>query len=91
VAAWVAGGYFGVVVVLVAGTWYVLETRDASGLSSMWVMLATAPTSLVLAPVTPSFIYGSPALLIELAAGGFQAWVLWLLLRGRRVPTPAGT
>ncbi|MFC9913308.1 SCO4225 family membrane protein [Streptomyces sp. NPDC127197] len=77
----VAGGYAALVVGVAAWLEALVLLGDP-GLGGVWLILVTLPVSipLILIPAPPE-AYG-----VMLAAGGLaQAWVLWRLLRGRRV------
>ncbi|WP_025274618.1 SCO4225 family membrane protein [Haloglycomyces albus] len=73
---WITGVYIALLL-LVAFYTVVATEFDASGLAGVWLVLLTAPTSylIFLTPVT-----GLPALVAYLAAGMFQAVVMFSLL-----------
>ncbi len=78
----VAGGY-AAIVTGVAVFVIVASALQPGSIAGMWLFLITLPGSLLL-----QFIPGEGvAYALLLAFGGFvQAWLLWVILRGKRVP-----
>lgn len=83
----IAGAY--ALLVLGVAAYVEISTRlaaDSQGLEGIYLFMVTAPSSwlimlLPVADVLPSELY----LALLVGAGLLQAWVLWLLTRGRRV------
>ncbi|GIH63773.1 SCO4225 family membrane protein [Microbispora siamensis] len=81
-AALIVGPY---VLIVIAATVYVeIATRQpgSQGLEALVLFAVTSPTSelLMFLPLPDPLV----SLLIFTAAGLFQAWLLWLIARGRR-------
>ncbi|WP_326637065.1 hypothetical protein OIE67_04885 [Nonomuraea fuscirosea] len=83
----IAGAY--ALLVLLVAAYVEISTRlaaDSQGLEGIYLFIVTAPTSwlvmlLPVADVLPPEVY----LALLVGVGLLQAWVLWLLTRGRRV------
>ncbi|WP_285500461.1 hypothetical protein [Actinokineospora sp. NBRC 105648] len=90
VARKVVLGYIGTVVVVFAVVAVVLATRDSSAdgsFASVAAVVVTLPASLViiLLPQFPLPWNGVVASVVLVGAALLQAWVLWLMFRGRRL------
>ncbi|MPY97454.1 MAG: hypothetical protein GEU97_05545 [Actinophytocola sp.] len=80
----VAGGY-AVIVTGVAVFVVVASSLKPGSIAGVWLMLATLPSSALLQFIPAQGI----AFALLLTLGGFaQAWLLWMLLRGKRVLQP---
>lgn len=89
-AAPAAGSYLAVVVVTAGVAEYVSVTSGAPIGPGVVLMVITLPTSLlVLLPrlfgIGENVLEGDVLLIALVGCGVFQAWLLWLLLRGPRI------
>ncbi|WP_433441034.1 SCO4225 family membrane protein [Nonomuraea sp. CA-141351] len=89
-AALVAGSYLAVVVLSAGYAEYVSLTSGTPIGAGVLLMVITLPTSLIVllplqAGIAEDVLDGDALTLALVACGAFQAWLLWLLLRGRRV------
>ncbi|WP_173100558.1 SCO4225 family membrane protein [Actinomadura verrucosospora] len=82
IAAWCAGGYAAIVVGVTAFVVAAAATTENT-FAAVWLLLVTLPTSLIVffSPLPA----GAATLIALIASGGFQAWLIWRLLRGRRM------
>lgn len=77
----ISGGY-AVIVTGVAAFVIVAGSLKPGSIAAMWLIIATLPGSLVVQFIPAQGM----AFVLLLALGGLvQAWLLWILLRGRRV------
>lgn len=83
----ISGGY--AAIVIGAAIFVTVDTALKPGsLAGMWLFLATLPSSLLLQFIPAE----GTAYTLLLTLGGFvQTWLLWLILRGKRAVTPAGS
>ncbi|MGP3917393.1 SCO4225 family membrane protein [Nonomuraea sp. 10N515B] len=89
-AALAAGSYLAVVVVTAGVAEYVSVTSGAPIGASVVLMVITLPTSLLailprLFGIGENVLEGDGLLIALVGCGVFQAWLLWLLLRGPRI------
>lgn len=77
----IAGGY--AVIVLAVAAFVIIDTTVKPGsIAAMWLFLVTLPGSLLLGLVPAQ---GTAYVLLLTLGGLVQAWLLWLVLRGKRV------
>jgi hypothetical protein len=90
VAAAIAGTYALLVIAVAVDAWIELQT-DESGLTALGLVLVTLPLG-PMASGLADMVLGDTAeglkptlpLLLMTASGLLQAWLLWLITRGRR-------
>ncbi|WP_018654355.1 SCO4225 family membrane protein [Actinomadura flavalba] len=81
----IAGGYAVLVALVALGTIAVLLFAEDTDFAGIYLILVTLPIAF---PVSLLPLDGN-AMFVAFTAGGFvQAWLLWLVLRGRRAVTP---
>ncbi|MEU0486774.1 hypothetical protein ABZ260_47380 [Streptosporangium sp. NPDC006013] len=87
----IAGSY---ALLVIAATGYVeISTRQpgSQGLEALVLLAITSPTSQLLIFLPVASFNPTISLLMYTVTGLFQAWILWLIARGRRKSTaPAG-
>lgn len=83
----ISGGY-AAMVIGVAVFVIVASALKPGSIAGMWLVLATLPSSLLLQFIPAE---GSVYAVILTLAGFAQAWLLWLILRGKRVASPTGS
>ncbi|MER6173749.1 hypothetical protein [Streptosporangium sp. NPDC001681] len=89
----IAGSY---ALLVIAATSYVeISTRQpgSQGLEALVLLAITSPTSQLLIFLPVASLNPTISLLMYTVTGLFQAWILWLIARGRRksVPPASGT
>ncbi|GAA5128082.1 SCO4225 family membrane protein [Haloechinothrix salitolerans] len=77
------------VIVIGAAVFVTVDTALKPGsLAGMWLFLATLPSSLLLQFLPAE---GAAYMLFLTLGGLVQAWLLWVIVRGKRISSPAGS